>query len=1116
MQHEHYEEAEQHYAPTFNAASFLLKRSASLDTGFNLNHQNLEEVYEYQVSGSKRSMLDIDSVKPASPRATIKKTASKRFSLKGTQSDESGNLSRSFLLHKPGFYVLKSNILTRATKPADGAEPDGVATSKRRHSRREKIKGKLLFKGTRKVKETSVSLRLKVRDIHDRQVFVLHSYDATPTMETYCRVVQTKQDGADEQCVILNDSSLGSYGSCCFFLDPKHVPCVVEVFLVANQLATVRTELYSSFADIDPRRPGVAEKKDTAERKKSFHDRSMSDAGKELLSEALSGEAPPQKTLSLSIKKTRSASERVSNMSRFSSWSHQADVGGAYFTGVDTGANTKDRRPTRGHSVFAQFTDYQDSVTTISSEEDDDDGDEPVMPVSDLDDSTLRTTFRGGLVSLNSESAHLKAVSTTEAAPKGLESEDTSTKATPGSKLDTKLLPLVTKGRWFYEYNGPNEPLGRAVLLRGVNLSGNVKLPYSPNSESRLRFDWGKLKNPAIAKELSFVGRPFPLEEANEHFSRLRRWGFNCLRFLVTWEAIEHAGPGEYDIEYLDYVELVVRIAGSFGFYVFIDPHQDVWSRMTGGSGAPAWTFEKAGLDLAKLESCEACFTHNNCPNPEKFQKMSWPQNYQRFACLHMFTLFWGGNDFAPTMCVDGGIPIQEYLQRHFIDSMMQIVARVKNMPHVLGFDSFNEPSPGFIGNRLDEFLDPVIPPGPVFRPFDSMITASGFQRTVNKANGIGLMTGKYLANPNQHKAWLPGVKDVWREQGVWDVEHGVTDGGRKFVRPRLLRPDYFCKFPRSGGRECQFFRDYLRPFMVLYISKIRSLMPGAILFAEGDGFGEKEFCWDHRDPKGVVNTSHWYDGYTLFTANFNPRFSVDVKTKLPVFGQSRIYSMHYRDLSEIISLPAAIDGKPVEMPTLIGEFGIPYNMNNKAAYKNGDFKMQEKALSMYYDVFDALQLHSTQWNYCADNSNKWGDNWNLEDLSLFSRDQQTVDFQININSGGRAIKGFSRPFAPFVCGVPRVTVFSSRTGNFEHTYEPNSRNFEFGVLQYATEIFVPDIHYLSKGGRSYVKFDIVVEGGRFQKRQLPGRHVIYVWADKSTMNTRKVVSVRILGATSM
>jgi hypothetical protein len=102
-------------------------------------------------------------------------------------------------------------------------------------------------------------------------------------------------------------------------------------------------------------------------------------------------------------------------------------------------------------------------------------------------------------------------------------------------------------------------------------------------------------------RNVSFVGRPFPLEEADLHFTRLLEWGFTFIRFCVTWEALEHAGPGIYDHEYIAYVIAILKKALRFGIKVFIDPHQDVWSRFSGGSGAPGWTLEAVGFDLANL-----------------------------------------------------------------------------------------------------------------------------------------------------------------------------------------------------------------------------------------------------------------------------------------------------------------------------------------------------------------------------------------------------------------------------------------------------------------------------------------------------------------------------------
>jgi hypothetical protein len=78
---------------------------------------------------------------------------------------------------------------------------------------------------------------------------------------------------------------------------------------------------------------------------------------------------------------------------------------------------------------------------------------------------------------------------------------------------------------------------GREVLLRGINLASDMKFPATPYIPSHVSEDFFDGNN------VSFVGRPFPLEDADTHFRRLRNWGYNTLRYLYTWEAIEGKGP---------------------------------------------------------------------------------------------------------------------------------------------------------------------------------------------------------------------------------------------------------------------------------------------------------------------------------------------------------------------------------------------------------------------------------------------------------------------------------------------------------------------------------------------------------------------------------------------
>lgn len=48
-----------------------------------------------------------------------------------------------------------------------------------------------------------------------------------------------------------------------------------------------------------------------------------------------------------------------------------------------------------------------------------------------------------------------------------------------------------------------------------------------------------------------------------------------------------------YDFNYFEYLMQVIMKAQDYDLKMSIDPHQDVWSRFTGGSGAPKWTLRR-------------------------------------------------------------------------------------------------------------------------------------------------------------------------------------------------------------------------------------------------------------------------------------------------------------------------------------------------------------------------------------------------------------------------------------------------------------------------------------------------------------------------------------------
>jgi hypothetical protein len=609
------------------------------------------------------------------------------------------------------------------------------------------------------------------------------------------------------------------------------------------------------------------------------------------------------------------------------------------------------------------------------------------------------------------------------------------------------MQKLGMKGRWFVDDRG------RTVILRGVNLGGDCKVPY-PDGGTQYPSDFSN------HRAVSFIGRPFPLDEADAHLSRLKHWGFNCLRLLTTWEAVEQAGPGQYDTAYLDYFTAIARRAGDYGMYVFVDFHQDVWSRMSGGDGAPGWTFEAVGLDFTKFHAAGAAhvmqykYDYAKGGRQKAYPQMTWSSNYRLPANAIMWTLFFAGRDMTPDFAIDGR-NVQDYLQEHYLGAMRALAERLVPLPHVIGFDSLNEPGEGWIGEamtrsqRHDATGMADLRAGLALSPLDSLLIARGVPRDVPF---LALDRETRTMKEVRREQMNPDGVSIWSGPDPFEAAGAYTmaDGGK------ALNEEFFS---HRDGRQLSIEADYMNPFFHRVADTVRAVREDWLLFAEvspfrafaGEGFAPGA-------PPRTVNASHWYDIQTLGSKTFNPK-ELRADPEDPA-AREAVAGKYAAQLGHIARLADSLG--PDGAPTLIGEFGIPFDLDEGAAYAawaDGDrssrpWKKHTLALSLMYDAMDRLLLSSTQWNYTASNRNDaaTGDNWNQEDLSIYSADQGTGPN--DPNSGGRAVKGFSRPYARAIQGEPKSAKFDPATATFTLLFDADPK------LRSPTEIFVPVLHY--------------------------------------------------------
>ena len=212
---------------------------------------------------------------------------------------------------------------------------------------------------------------------------------------------------------------------------------------------------------------------------------------------------------------------------------------------------------------------------------------------------------------------------------------------------DVRAREITVRGQSFVD------GYGREVVLRGFNVSGEVKLA-----------------------EHGFL--PFAdVADARRSAQAMRRLtGANAIRFPLSWAGAEPV-KGSLDAGYLTAVTAQIAAFLDEGFTVLPDYHQDLFSRYLfnpgswySGDGAPKWLVQEGQYPA---ENCGAC--------------VHWGQNITQNGAVTAATAdFWHNARGVQDAFVSQATATMRYLREHLSTTQFAGVA---------GMDPYNEPFAG-------------------------------------------------------------------------------------------------------------------------------------------------------------------------------------------------------------------------------------------------------------------------------------------------------------------------------------------------------------------------------------------------------------------------------------
>ncbi|MGI0002008.1 MAG: cellulase family glycosylhydrolase [Nitrososphaeraceae archaeon] len=248
-------------------------------------------------------------------------------------------------------------------------------------------------------------------------------------------------------------------------------------------------------------------------------------------------------------------------------------------------------------------------------------------------------------------------------------------------QLNRNGKSIWKNGSWF------NDDQGRYLLFRGVNFASRTKLaPYLPIA-------------PLETKTLSQLNLKQEIKSVEPELDRLRDLGFNIVRLLISWKAIEPRPNTNLEEllpegkQYLTCVKEIIEELHARKLYVILDFHQDIAHEVYGGDGFPDWAL--------------AIDTEHKVPEPSNLRDKKWMIKYVINKSLkNTLASFWQ-NDLTN---IEGENKLEHFPVRTHLEKTIGQTARFFRLlnngaghPAILGIEPFNEPHPAGLSKEQFE-----------------------------------------------------------------------------------------------------------------------------------------------------------------------------------------------------------------------------------------------------------------------------------------------------------------------------------------------------------------------------------------------------------------------------